>query len=96
MSQDWTRASLNVMSPRLGSPSLPKVCPAMVTEPGQPYRPYSEYPSATAAAVEVTLKVEPGAYWPWVVQLMIGCPPDLPNSALNCRWEMPPVHTLGS
>ena len=62
MSQDWTSASLNVMSPRLGSPSLPKVCPAMVTEPGQPYRPYSGYPSATAAAVEVTLKVEPGAY----------------------------------
>jgi hypothetical protein len=43
----------------------------------------------------VTLKVEPGAYWPWVVQLMIGCPPDLPNSALNCRWEMPPVQIAG-
>ena len=89
-------ASANVMSPRLGSPSLPKVWPAMLTEPGQLYRPFSGYPLATAAAVEVTLKVEPGAYWPWVVQLMIGCPPEVPNSSLNFCWEIPPVHTFGS
>ena len=88
-------AVAKVMSPRLGWPSLMKVWPAMLTEAGQLYRPFNGYPLATAAAVEVTLKVEPGAYWPWLVQLMIGCPPDLPNSALNCRWVMPPVHTLG-
>ena len=61
-------ASANVMSPRLGSPSFLNVEPSMLIEAGQSYRPSSGYPLATAAAVEVTLKVEPGAYWPWVAQ----------------------------
>src|ERR1035441_4648485 len=68
------RASANVMSPRFGWPSLPKVWLPMLTEAGQLYRPSSGYPAATAAAVEVILKVEPGAYWPWVAQLMIVFP----------------------
>ena len=38
----------------------------MLTEAGQLYGPLSENPSATAAAVEVTLNVDPGGYWPWV------------------------------
>ena len=67
----------------------------MLTEAGQLYRPSSGYPLATAAAVEVTLKVDPGAYWPWAAQLMIGSPSPVPNRSLNSCCEMPPVHTLG-
>ena len=50
------------MSPRLGLPSFRNFWLPILTEAGQLYRPSSGYPSATAAAVEVTLKVEPGAY----------------------------------
>ena len=42
---------------------------------GQAYWPFSEYPAATAAAVEVTFQVEPGAYWPWVARFRIGSQP---------------------
>ena len=52
----------NVMSPRFGLPSFRNFWLPMLNEAGQLYRPSSGYPSATAAAVEVTLKVEPGAY----------------------------------
>ena len=55
-------AVANVMSPRFGLPSFLYVELPMLNEAGQLYRPSSGYPSATAAAVEVTLKVEPGAY----------------------------------
>ena len=79
MSQDWISASANVMSPRPGSPSLMNVWPPMVTDAGQLYSPFSGKPLATAAAVEVTLNVEPGAYWPWVAQFSAGSPePDWP------------------
>ena len=67
----------------------------MLNAAGQLYRPSSGYPSATAAAVEVILKVDPGAYWPWVAQLMIGSPSLVPNRSLNSCCEMPPTHTLG-
>ena len=72
-------ASANVMSPRLGSPSFFSVTLSMLTEAGQLYRPFSGYPLATAAAVEVTLKVDPGAYWPWVAHSRIGSPSLVPN-----------------
>ena len=62
------------MSPRLGSPSLMNVWPPMFTDAGQLYRPCSGNPLATAAAVEVTLNVEPGAYCPWVAQFTAGSP----------------------
>ena len=52
----------------------------MFTDAGHSYVPCSGKPSATAAAVEVTLNVEPGAYWPWVAQFSAGWPePDVPN-----------------
>ena len=51
----------------------------MFTDAGQSYSPLSENPSATAAAVEVTLNVDPGGYSPWVAQLITGSPEAVPN-----------------
>ena len=72
------------------------VCPAMVTDPGQPQGPAADIPSATAAEAEVTLNVEPGPYSPWVARLSIGSPCAVPNRPLNSRLEMPPFQMLGS
>jgi hypothetical protein len=67
------------MSPRFGLPSLMNDWPSMFTDAGQSYSPLSENPSATAAAVEVTLNVDPGGYSPWVAQLITGSPEAVPN-----------------
>ncbi len=75
---------------------LLNVWPAIVTEPGQEYGPAADSPSATAAEAEVTLKVEPGPYSPWVARSRIGSPCAVPNRPLNSRVEMPPVQMPGS
>ncbi len=95
MSHERTIAVLRVRRPRSAASKF--VCPVGSKTPGQSTSvSKSACPSSTAAAAEITLNVDAGAYAPCVARNSSGDPRSASSSASYAWALMPPVNADGS